>query len=169
MSDVAKVVAEALAAAKRVRSIKYPRGLPGERGPQGEPGPPGPSGAAGNPGPPGPPGIPGLAGERGPMGPMPKHEIKGLMFRFETAPGQWGKWIVVPTGGGGGGGGTAKLRRYESELVSLGGGIKDPVDGQKLVYDAAEQVWRNETSASVTVSATPPDNPRVGDLWYDIS
>jgi hypothetical protein len=50
---------------------------------------------------------------------MPKHEIKGLMFRFEQEPGQWGKWITVPTGGGGGGG-NAKLQNREKQLVALG-------------------------------------------------
>lgn len=44
-----------------------------------------------------------------------------------------------------------------------------PSDGDKLVYDAASKKWRNEPGATVTVSATPPSNPRVGDVWFDIS
>lgn len=124
-------------------------------------------------GPMGPPGPRGLQGERGPqgeIGPMPKHEIKGLMLRFETKPGEWGKWLIMPTPGGGGGR-DDKLTDRQSQLVYLADKMKftNPTDGQKIVYDSVSGTWRNETSAKVTVSATPPANPRVGDVWLDIS
>lgn len=104
------------------------------------------------------------------MGPMPKHERKGLMIRFEKEPGVWGDWIIMPTGGGGGGR-DDKLTDRQSQLVKLADSIQfnNPSDGQKLVYDGATAKWRNETSATVTVSATAPTSPRSGDVWFDIS
>jgi len=119
VADVASAVAKALETAKQIRAKRFPKGDKGDTGEAGPAGPPGPSGPAGNNGVAGPPGPSGERGERGPIGPMPKHEIKGLMFRFEQEPGQWGKWITVPTGGGGGGG-NAKLQNREKQLVALG-------------------------------------------------
>jgi hypothetical protein len=43
-------------------------------------------------------------------------------------------------------------------------------DGQALVYDAANSQWipgEGGGGASVTISATAPAEPEVGDLWYD--
>ena len=45
------------------------------------------------------------------------------MLRFESAPGQWGKWIVMPTGGGGGR--DDKLFDLQSQLVFLGNLVKN--------------------------------------------
>lgn len=78
---------------------------------------------------------------------MPKHEIKGLMFRFETAPGEWGKWITVPTGGGGGGG-AGKLVKREKQLIALGdrwvnNGLSN-LDYISFRLDAAYQVQQGE-------------------------
>ena len=42
-------------------------------------------------------------------------------------------------------------------------------DNQKLVYDSATLLWKAVTSATVTVSVTPPSAPKFGDLWFDIS
>jgi hypothetical protein len=53
---------------------------------------------------------------------MPKHERKGLMFRFEKSPGEWGDWIIVPTGGGGGR--DDKLTDLQAQLVQVGNLIK---------------------------------------------
>lgn len=47
--------------------------------------------------------------------------------------------------------------------------ITTPEDGQKLVYNGTLGVWENITSATITVSDTPPSNPRTGDIWFDIS
>ena len=108
---------------------KGERGI-GERGPKGDAGPQGPvgpkgdkgdrgeKGDAGRDGSPGLPGLMGIQGETGPIGPMPKHEKKGLMIRFESEPGVWGKWIVLPTSGGGGGR-DDKLTDRQAELVAL--------------------------------------------------
>lgn len=102
-----------------------PQGERGEIGPAGLDGAVGPQGPAGPQGEPGPRGQKGERGERGPqgpqgeIGPMPKFERKGLMIRFESAPGVWGEWIVIPTGGGGGGGRDDKLTDRQKELVDL--------------------------------------------------
>jgi hypothetical protein len=172
-----------------------PRGFQGFRGESGPMGPVGPRGLQGPAGPKGERGERGEKGERGergptgmqgPIGPMPKYERKGFQFRFEKAVGVWGDWIVIPTGGGGGGRDDKLFDRQQTivemadayKAGSLGGGslatltdvnLTSPIDGHKLVYHAASNKWRNEASATVTVSATPPDNPRVGDLWFDIS
>jgi hypothetical protein len=158
-----------------------PRGLQGPEGKQGPVGPQGPQGERGLDGRDGKDGERGAAGPMGPPGPqgergfnglpgsMPKHERKGMRIRFEKAPGEWGDWITIPSGGGGGR--DDKLTDRQSQLVALADTFRftNPVDGQKIVYHAASGTWRNETSATVTVSATPPENPRVGDVWFDIS
>lgn len=103
------------------------------------------------------------------MGPMPKHEVKGLKLRFEMSPGEWGKWITLPTGGGGGR--DDKLHDRQAQLVRLADTMKftNPTDGQMIVYDGATGTWKNQTSATVTASITAPENPRVGDIWFDLS
>jgi hypothetical protein len=65
--------------------------------------------------------------------------------------------------GGGGGGGASTLAALTDTDVA------GAVDGQKLMYDGGLAKWVPVTSATVTVSATAPLNPRVGDLWIDIS
>lgn len=119
-NDLESAIRQALEKAKQVRQRYYPpKGEKGDRGDTGAPGPMGPQGVAGPAGQRGPQGLPGERGIQGPIGPMPKHEIKGLMLRFEAAPGQWGQWIVMPTGGGGGGR-NGKLTNREKQLVALG-------------------------------------------------
>ena len=124
------------------KSITGPQGDKGDTGEKGDKGDKGDAGAKGDRGENGKDGAKGDRGERGfqgpkgldgiqgPLGPMPKHEKKGLMFRFEKEPGVWGEWIVVPTGGGGGGR-DDKLTDRQKELIeivdlykagSLGGG-----------------------------------------------
>jgi len=66
-------------------------------------------------------------------------------------------------GGGGGGGGASSLEDLSDVNVS------SAQDGDKLVYHSPTQRWRNEPGATVTVSATPPSDPRTGDIWFDIS
>jgi hypothetical protein len=107
--------------AKGDRGEQGPVGPQGITGPAGADGKPGAKGDRGSDGRDGKDGINGKDGERGftgPMGPMPKHEKKGLMIRFESEPGVWGKWITMPTGGGGGGR-DDKLTDRQSELVAL--------------------------------------------------
>lgn len=176
-----------------------PMGPVGPRGPMGPPGPAGQDGqdaeitpeqiqaaaqqwlesnrdslrgepGAGQVGPPGPRGLQGERGPQGEIGPMPKHEVKGLMLRFETKPGEWGKWIIMPTPGGGGGR-DDKLTDRQAQLVYLADKMQftNPVDGQTIVYDGATGTWRNQTSATITASSTAPENPRVGDIWFDLS
>jgi hypothetical protein len=47
--------------------------------------------------------------------------------------------------------------------------ITAPDDNDKLTYDAPSQKWLNVFGATVVVSAIPPANPKVGDIWFDIS
>lgn len=131
------------------------RGLQGEQGDQGEPGPKGdkgdigPVGPAGPAGPQGPKGEVGPIGPTGPMGrqgepgPMLKHEKKGLMIRFEKAPGEWGEWIVIPAGGGGGGGRDDKLTDRQKELVEVADLIKTQASnsGKVIGTDGTDLIW----------------------------
>lgn len=107
-------------------------GLPGQNGRNGAdgknglPGKDGRDGLNGKDGAKGPKGDKGDRGDKGPegkqgeTGPMPKHQKKGLMIRFESSPGTWGEWIVMPTAGGGGGGGRDdKLTDRQKELVEV--------------------------------------------------
>lgn len=131
-----------------------PRGFTGPKGDKGEIGDKGDKGDKGDVGPVGPAGKDGKDGSRGaigpvgpqgpegPLGPMPKHEKKGVMIRFEKAPGEWGEWIVMPVGGGGGGR-DDKLTDRQKELVALaefyktqGGNANKFIktDGDKLIW-----------------------------------
>lgn len=132
-----------------------PVGPQGERGPTGPAGKDGADGMTGAPGPIGPQGLP------GPIGPMPKHERKGLMFRFEKAPGQWGDWIVVPTGGGGGR--DDKLTDRQAELVSVADLIKQQSSnaGKALGTDGTSLQWVSTSGPftspiQITVNSTLP-------------
>ena len=93
------------------------QGLQGLKGDKGDKGPLGKTGAMGERGFMGPP------GPQGELGPMPKHEKKGLMLRFESEPGVWGKWFTMPTGGGGGGR-DDKLFDRQAQLVEVGDLVK---------------------------------------------
>lgn len=43
-------------------------------------------------------------------------------------------------------------------------------NGMTLVWNSSTAKWEVGTAGTgITVSATPPDNPAVGDLWVDIS
>ena len=131
------------------------RGLQGEQGDQGEPGPKGDKGDIGPVGPAGPQGPQGPKGEVGPVGPigpmgrqgepgpMLKHEKKGLMIRFEKAAGEWGEWIVIPTGGGGGGGRDDKLTDRQKELVEVADLIKTQASnsGKVIGTDGTDLIW----------------------------
>ncbi len=142
-----------------------PRGLQGERGvpgpvgptgPQGLVGPAGPQGEKGYQGEDGPPGPRGPEGPAGPIGPMPKHEKKGLMLRFEKAPGQWGEWIIMPTGGGGGGR-DDKLFDRQAQLVEVGDLVKQQASnaGKVIGTDGTSLAW--VAGGGVTsVSGTAP-------------
>ena len=131
------------------------RGIQGEQGDQGEVGPKGDKGDTGPAGPAGPQGVKGETGEVGPVGPtgpigrqgepgpMLKHEKKGLMIRFEKAPGEWGEWIVIPAGGGGGGGRDDKLTDRQRELVEIGDLVKAKGSntGKVIGSDGTNLVW----------------------------
>jgi len=93
-------------------------GAKGDKGDKGDTGPQGERGFTG------PRGLKGDEGERGLTGPIPKHEIKGLKFRFQQDDGDWGKWIIVPTGGGGGGR-DDKLFDRQAELVTIADAYKN--------------------------------------------
>jgi len=132
-----------------MRGLQGEQGDPGPIGPKGEKGDLGPAGPAGPQGPQGPKGDKGEIGPIGPVGrqgepgPMLKHEKKGLMIRFEKAPGEWGEWIVIPTGGGGGGGRDDKLTDRQRELVEIGDLIKAKASnsGKVIGSDGTSLVW----------------------------
>ena len=134
-----------------------PRGLQGAQGPQGQQGPVGPQGQPGIDGAPGPKGDTGLVGPQGPqgdIGPMPKYERKGLMFRFEKAPGQWNDWIVIPTGGGGGR--DDKLTDRQAELVSIADLIKQRGSnaGKVIGTDGTVLQWVTASGGGGVTSVT---------------
>ena len=114
-NDLELAIKQALTKAKQVRDQYY--GKKGDKGDTGAPGPMGPQGERGLKGEKGDKGDPGERGLPGPLGPMPKHEIKGLMLRFEVTPGQWGQWIVMPTGGGGGR--DNKLFNRQKDIINI--------------------------------------------------
>jgi hypothetical protein len=104
----------------------------------------------------GAPGSIGPQGLPGPIGPMPKHERKGLMFRFEKSPGQWGDWIVVPTGGGGGGR-DDKLTDLQAQLVQVGNLIKQQGSNAGKVIGTNGTALEWVSSGGVTsVTASAP-------------
>lgn len=148
-----------------------PRGYQGPKGDKGEdsnvPGPQGPKGDKGDKGDPGKDGKDGLRGPigpigpegpQGPIGPMPKHEKKGLMFRFEKAPGEWGEWIVVPTGGGGGGR-DDKLTDRQKQLVALAEVYKQQTGnaGKFLTTDGSNVSWGTPAGGGGTGTVTSVD------------
>lgn len=69
---------------------------------------------------------------------------------------------LYPPATGGSGGSSSLSGLTDVNLTSL-------ADNQKLVYDSTAAKWKNLTAATVTVSASPPSSPKVGDLWFDIS
>lgn len=133
------------------QGIQGPQGPVGPSGPVGPMGPLGERGYRGETGPIGPQGIPGPQGD---LGPMPKHERKGLMFRFEQKPGEWGDWIIIPTGGGGGGR-DDKLTDRQAELVSVADLIKQRTTnaGKVLGTDGTSLLWVTGGGGSGTVSS----------------
>jgi len=146
------------------------RGEKGDPGPQGPKGEPGRDGADGQPGAVGPRGDRGMTGPVGPqgpqgpkgdMGPMPKHERKGLMFRFEKAPGEWGEWIVVPTGGGGGGR-DDKLTDRQKELVAIAELIKTQGDNSNKFIKTVDGVLQWDTLDGSDINLSSP--PAIGNV-----
>jgi hypothetical protein len=131
-------------------------GAKGDKGDKGDTGPQGERGFTG------PKGFKGDEGERGLTGPMPKHEIKGLKFRFQQDDGDWGKWIIVPTGGGGGGR-DDKLFDRQAELVIIADAYKNntnPFPDNGMVYPAAG--IPNSTGSAWGTSFTAPSGTIVG-------
>jgi hypothetical protein len=132
-------------------------------GPQGQQGQQGPQGLKGDKGDIGPIGKSGLIGERGFMGPpgpqgeigpMPKHEKKGLMLRFESEPGVWGKWFTMPTGGGGGGR-DDKLFDRQAQLVEVGDLVKLKASNANKVIgsDGTNLVWATASGGVASVAS----------------
>lgn len=135
-----------------------PIGPQGVHGPVGPQGPAGPQGERGYMGPDGPPGPRGPEGPAGPTGPMPKHEKKGLMIRFEKAPGQWGEWIIMPVGGGGGGGGRDdKLTDRQKELVEIGDLIRAQGSNSNKFIKTVSGVlqWDTLDGSDINLSSPP--------------
>jgi hypothetical protein len=64
------------------------------------------------------------------------------MIRFEKAPGQWGEWIVIPTGGGGGGR-DDKLTDLQKQLVEVGNLVKGQAanSGKVIGTDGTTLQW----------------------------
>ena len=126
-----------------------PQGLKGDTGNKGDKGAPGKNGALGERGFMGPP------GPQGELGPMPKHEKKGLMLRFESEPGVWGKWFTMPTGGGGGGR-DDKLFDRQAQLVEVGDLVKLKASNTNKVIssDGTNLVWSTPSATGVTSVAS---------------
>jgi hypothetical protein len=177
-------------------------GLPGQNGrngfdgKNGMPGKDGRDGLNGKDGAKGPKGDKGERGDIGPMGkpgdtgPMPKHQRKGLMIRFESSPGKWGEWIVIPTGGGGGGGRDDKLTDRQKELVEIGDLIRtqgnnsskfiktvngvlqwDTLDGSDLDLSSPPAIGATTPSTGVftTVGVTTSINASSGSANADLN
>ena len=140
---------------KGERGLQGERGLKGDTGAQGlqglkgDKGDKGDKGAAGKNGAMGERGFMGPPGPQGEIGPMPKHEKKGLMLRFESEPGVWGKWITMPTGGGGGGR-DDKLTDRQSVLVEIADGYKS----QTLELDLNSVAINTATGQSTLIENT---------------
>lgn len=160
-------------------------GRDGRDGVDGKDGLPGRDGKDGKPGRDGKDGKQGERGERGPAGPAGKNGKDGadgvgiedvtaygrdMLIKYSN--GKEKKFSLLglsggtPFGGGGGSGGSGGASSL-SQLTDVT--ITSLQDNQKLVYDGDAAKWKNITSATVFVSATPPSNPKVGDIWYDIS
>ena len=125
------------------------QGLKGDTGDKGDKGAPGKNGALGERGFMGPP------GPQGDLGPMPKHEKKGLMLRFESEPGVWGKWFTMPTGGGGGGR-DDKLFDRQAQLVEVGDLVKLKASNANKVIgsDGTNLVWATASGGGVASIAS---------------
>ena len=144
-------------------------GLPGQNGrngfdgKNGMPGKDGRDGLNGKDGAKGPKGDKGERGDIGPMGkpgdtgPMPKHQRKGLMIRFESSPGKWGEWIVIPTGGGGGGGRDDKLTDRQKELVEIGDLIRTQGNNSSKFIKTVNGVlqWDTLDGSDLDLSSPP--------------
>ena len=125
-----------------------PQGLKGEKGDKGDKGDSGKNGMMGERG------FMGPVGPKGDLGPMPKHEKKGLMLRFESEPGVWGKWFTMPTGGGGGGR-DDKLFDRQAQLVEVGDIVKSKASNANKVIgsDGTNLVWTTASGGSGTVTS----------------
>lgn len=141
------------------RGVQGDRGDPGPQGPEGKQGPAGFAGKNGKDGAAGPKGERGPKGDKGDkgdLGPMPKHERKGLMFRFEKEPGVWGEWIIVPTGGGGGGR-DDKLTDRQKELVEIANLIRTQADNSNKFIKTVDGVLQWDTLDGSDINlASPP-------------
>lgn len=120
-------------------------------------------------------GVDGKDGERGPMGPIPKHEWRGTQLRFQQTSGKWGKWTDLQgkpgkAGSGGvfvgasGGSAQAQTVRWEDitgkpDLVPVGGENIKTINGVSMLGPG------NIELPKITVSATEPENPEIGDIW----
>jgi hypothetical protein len=96
-------------------------------------------------------------GKPGDTGPMPKHQRKGLMIRFESSPGKWGEWIVIPTGGGGGGGRDDKLTDRQKELVEIGDLIRTQGNNSSKFIKTVNGVlqWDTLDGSDLDLSSPP--------------
>ena len=155
-------------------------GIPGKDGLDGKDGVgirglAGADGADGARGQDGPQGVPGADGERGPVGTMPKHEWKGTKLRFQQTDNRWGKWVDLqgkPGKAGSGGvfvgasGGSAQVQTVrwaditgKPDLVPAGGENIKTINGVSMLGPG------NIELPKITVSATEPENPEIGDIW----
>lgn len=124
--------------------------LQGEKGDKGDPGPPGPEGP---PGPKGDKGEPGEQGPIGPQGPPGPQGHKGL--QGEQGP----QGIEGPKG--------EKGERGEQGPAGEPD-IQGPVGPQGEQGPAGPKGDKGDSGA-IPISVTPPENPKLNDLWIDIS
>jgi hypothetical protein len=158
--------------------IQGPPGETGAQGPQGNPGatgatgPAGPQGLQGLPGPTGPTGPQGVKGDTGLTGPQGTQGIQGI----PGTPGATGPTGPEgPTGPQGVPGDTGPQGPIGPQGEQGPAGIGEPggTTGQVLTKASNtdfDVVWATPTGgggSTITISATPPANPSVGDQWFD--
>jgi hypothetical protein len=144
LMDLIEEVAQEAQARKGEKGEPGIAGTPGRDGKDGEPGRPGRDGidgVDGAPGKDGKDGQPGRDGKDGRPGIAPDHEIDQGKIRFKKPDGTWGAWLAAPEG-----------QRGKS------GGVVTVFDQGSL---------RSEGTQKITVAASAPSSPSVGDIWID--
>jgi hypothetical protein len=148
-----------------------PQGPQGDIGPMGPQGPQGFTGAAGPTGPvggQGPKGDKGDKGDQGIVGPVGAQGPQGIKGDTgnQGAKGDKGDQGVIGPTGNTGATGPQGPQGVKGDPGSLGAD-EAPSDGQ--TYGRKNEAWSliEASGARVTISDTPPANPKIGDMWFE--